>query len=91
MKPETANHVLHKYELIEALKISPDLFEDQIVHFPSFKKVVKWILGKKLSITVRKGLDAVDVDNWLAILDTKRFEQNQQLKEQESKIRSQFK
>lgn len=79
MSPNSASPILHEYALMEDLRISPELLEDQDLEFPSFKDILKWIIGKKkISLTIRKGFDAKKVDLWLAILNAKRIQREEE-------------
>ncbi len=91
MSPVSTSPILHEYSLMEELGVSPFSFEDQIVEFPSFKTIVKWIFGKKLNINLKKGLDAKKVDFWLSILDARRTERENKSKEFQDKINEGFK
>jgi hypothetical protein len=86
MNPYSANPLLHEYALLEDLGITPNLLKDQEVQLPSFKDLLKWVFGKPLKILLRRGLEAKKVDLWLAVLDAKRTEQVNKIKQEESEL-----
>ncbi len=90
MSQTSTNPLLHEYALVEELKLSPDLLEDQTIELPSFKNVVKWILGKPLTILTRRGLDAKKIDLWLALIDQKRTLEQQKEQEVEKDFKGAF-
>lgn len=71
MSPASANPLIHEASLMEEFGITPDLLEDQVLELPSFTKFLKWIFGKPLGITLKKGIEAKKIDLLLTIIDQK--------------------
>lgn len=90
MSPATTNPVLLEFGLCDNFKWNPQILEDQIVELPPFKKVLKWIFfGKPLKVLLRKGLEATKVEEFLAILNEIRIQQDEKQRqvEREAKLR----
>ena len=87
MSPVSANPILHEYNLVSELGISPDLFFDQEVELPSFKDFFKWLFGKPIKVLLRKGTDSKKVDLWLSMLDQKHVSEQEAI----NKMGSDFK
>ncbi len=93
MSPYSTNPLLHEYALLQELHISPELLEDQEIYLPSFRQVFKWLLGKPLSLTLRRGLEAKKVDLLLSLVDQKRQEEKveqEKIESESRRIRSDF-
>ena len=87
MGSETANPLIHEFDLMGAINISALEMEDQYVQLPSFKNFIRWILGKPLHIKVKEGLSFDKVQSYLTILDGKRSMEREEL----DKIKREFK
>ena len=68
----SANPVLHEYDLMTEIGISPTELEDQYIQLPSFKDVIKWFFGKPIRIMSRSGVAFDKFQSYLTILDGKR-------------------
>ena len=87
MSQISANPILHEYNLMQELGISPSDMDDQYVEIPSFKDFIRWVLGKPIKILYKKGISFNRFQSYLAILDAKRSLEQEELRKIKKEIK----
>ena len=84
---ETANPLIHEFDLMSTINISASEMDDQYIQLPSFKNFIRWILGKPLHIKVKDGLSFDKVQSYLTILDGKRSIEKEEIDKMKRKFK----